>query len=246
MCYSRSVGSLCPFSISILRKSLQKEGDSLGKIDRTLSPGEKWGKVLNYSFEEKRSGHSVTTTGKVEIYKDPRGLLLDFNGGMYRYRLEKRESNLKPGTYRYYFLDPYSPTPSLCEKLYYLPGVCEFVPRSVLWSYGVLYTQQRKGKKARYFDPRKLPETRYRKTHYRGRVTPFWDKYQRLQEEEETRYIEFVVGNGFTSGLVPLDVEREVILDYCKHSGRKTIPRGGLYSGIRKSSGRRRKVRYRG
>lgn len=219
----QSLETLCSFGIAILQSSLQRDGSSLGRIDRELSPGGTWG-TLSYSFKGMRGGNP----GKIEIRKDDTGLLLEFDGGKYRYYLERRESNLKPGTYRYYIIDPYSLEEALCEKLYYLPGVDMFLPYSVLRSHRVLYQQQRKGHRDRYYTPKDLPKTRYRKTHYRGRITPFWARYQALQEREETKFIEFSVGNGMGPSGLPPEARLGIVEDYCKHSGRKTLPRRGV------------------
>jgi len=62
-------------------------------------------------------------------------------------------------------------------------------------------------------------------------------------QEKETRFIEYCVGNGFSEGIISPEVEREIILDYCKHTGRKTLPkRQNLYS-WRRVSHHRRKLR---
>lgn len=251
MCFSKSVEGLYSFSLKGLQTALRKSGYSFGVLDSVFTPGGGSFVSAGYSWIERDRWGDIVGTKEVKVVlrRDKEGLCLEVQTPSgtplgETYRLVKRESNLKPGTFRYYILDPFSPEESLCEKLYYLPGVGEFVPRSILQSHKVLYKQQRKGHTARYYySPRNIPKTKYRKTHYRGKITPFWEKYQRLQEEEETRYIEFVVGNGYTSGLCPPDVEREIILDYCRHSGRKTIPRGSLYPNRRRVSGLRRKLR---
>lgn len=110
-----------------------------------------------------------------------------------RYYLISKESNLKPGTFLYYFLDPYSEEdPGLCRKLYFFRG--HFYPRSVLRSFGVLYRQQREGHTQRYvytFTDRVPDEWRkYGKTHYRGKITPGYERYLHLVEESDRRLFE--------------------------------------------------------
>ncbi len=115
----------------------------------------------------------------------------------YRYYLVAKESNLKPGTYRYYFIDPYTDKePGLCTKLYLYRGV--FYPRSILQSYGVLYKQQREGHTRRYvwtFYSRvpRWEDMRRRKSHYRGKETPVWRRYNYLCEEGDSRLLEYLI-----------------------------------------------------
>lgn len=110
-----------------------------------------------------------------------------------RYYLISKESNLKPGTYLYYFLDPYSDEdPGLCRKLYFFRG--HFYPRSLLRSFGVLYRQQREGHTQRYvytFMDRVPDEWRkFGKTHYRGKITPGYERYLHLVKESDRRHFE--------------------------------------------------------
>lgn len=233
MCYSRSRENLYSFGIKSLQEGLRREGYSLARLEERLLPGEgsvragyslsrsnNWGEIVDrFSFE-------------VVIRRDSRGLYLEvYSGGRplgESFRLVKRESNLKPGTFRYYILDPYSPpgTEGLCEKVYFLPGLCEFVSSSILRSWGVLYSQQRKGKIERYYFPVKgLPSTKHRKTHYRGKITPFWERYQRDSEDRDYRFLEYETAHGIFQGGIPGDLEREVKEEYCRRTGRKTLPR---------------------
>jgi len=238
MCYTRSRESLYSFGIKDLQSGLRKEGYPFRKLEEeTLLRGgsvtaqysksrtNQWGEVVGtFSFE-------------VVIRRDSEGLYLEtYSGGRLlgeRFRLVKRESNLKTGTYRYYILDPYSPPgkETLCEKLYYLPGLCEFVSPAILRSWRVLYTQQRQGKLQRYYFPVKtLPSTKHRKTHYRGKITPFWEKYQRDSEERDYRLLEYETAQGFAEGLISPDLERGVKEEYCRRTGRKTLPKPYYYT----------------
>jgi hypothetical protein len=71
---------------------------------------------------------------------------------------------------------------------------------------------------------------RYRKSHYRGKITPFWDRYQRLSEERDWKITEYTIGRGFASGVIDPEVEMEIKEEYRKHSGRKNLPsRNELY-----------------
>ena len=64
---------------------------------------------------------------------------------------------------------------------------------------------------------------RYRKSHYRGKITPFWDRYQRLSEERDWKITEYTIGRGFASGVIDPEVEMEIKEEYRKHSGRKHL-----------------------
>ncbi len=239
MCYRSSLNSLPSFGITDINALLQRIGYSLSRIDSL--PPESWKYVsipLSFSVRDSYTGDR-TDWGKMYLhlrrdgkrlflelrYKIPQGE--DWRRMCLRYYLERRESNLIPGTYRYYFVDPYRGGESLCSKLYYFPKSGEFVPRSLLSSFGVLYSQQRKGKTDRYFYgiTAKIPtqeELRYRKKYYRGKETPFWRRYRELKEREEERFIEFVLGRGFTKGILSPDVEKEVLQNFSRHSGRKS------------------------
>ena len=237
MCYPRNIESLPTFGIKTLRTQLQREGYSLGKIDSLLSSGGFVQISQNWTQTDSWGERKVLLSVEIYLRKDENGLYLETHRGDLRlgerYYLEKRESNLKPGTFRYYFADPFTPG-TLCEKLYYLPDVGEFLPRSILSSHRVRYSQQRKGHSDRYFfSPKHIPEgkeLRYRKSHYRGKITPFWDRYQRLSEERDWKITEYTIGRGFASGIIDPEIEREVKEEYRKHSGRKNLPsRNELY-----------------
>lgn len=207
MCYSLSLNSLPSFSLADVNKLLQTEGYNLSRLDSL--PSETWDYVLIplcFSVGDSWTGNREEG-GSVSLYlrKDGRGLYLDiaykyrkrirFRKMRIRYYLTRRESNLIPGTYRYYILNPYQCGEALCSKLYYFPESGRFLPRSVLSSQGVLYSLQRKGHSERYYFGLRLPsweDLRYRKTHYRGKETPFWKRYQDLQDRKEERFIEFV------------------------------------------------------
>ena len=160
----------------------------------TLETALSEGKVREMSFvlswsRKDRDGLSVQIA-QIEVFikADGVGMYLElkylYNESpvTLRYYFTKRESNLLPGTYRYYLLDPYSEAPEgVCSKLYLWRG--DFVPRSYLSSLGVDYQQQREGHTQRevWTPYNRLEKTReklkYRKTHYRGRETPFWSRY---------------------------------------------------------------------
>lgn len=263
MPYPKPIESLLSFGTPEITRGLRRKGYTLHKIDSVFSPGS--GNYVEIPWEwTTTSGGYLNRTErksscKVYVRKDTSGLYLDLQYTIshqdgkkvpvsLRYDLVRRESNLKPGTYRYYIQDPYSTQEGgICTRLYFLPELGEFVPRSILASWGVRYSQQRKGHKDRLLDPgRKNLSTRYRKTHYRGKETPFGKRYREIQEEDEYRTILFYFG----SGLVPLGslsqdlppgMERELLEEYCRLTGRKTLPsRGSLYPKTRKSSTRRR------
>ena len=244
MCYYASLDSLPSFGIQEINHSLRSVGCPLSKID-SLPPGS-WEKIsfspLYFFYRdswtgERREGRKIL----LNLRRDTEGLYLEIRyslstkespGDMYiRYNLVKRESNLIPGTYRYYFSDPYAKEgDSLCSKLYFYPETGEFVPRSVLSSFGVLYSQQRKGHTQRYYFgiSSRIPsgdKLRYRKTHYRGKITPFQERYNRLQEEEDLRLVEYLVGKGYARGILPRSLEKEVSVECKRHSGRKSSTR---------------------
>ena len=238
MCYILSLNTLPSFGVSDINRLLQREGYSLSRIDSL--PPESWKYVyipLSFFLRDTYSGES-NKRGSLALYlrKDREGLYLEirykylqrkeWRRMSLRYYLERKESNLIPGTYRYYFLDPYSEEDFLCSKLDFYPESGEFVPRSILSSSGVLYSQQRKGHTERYFyDLSPLPSLRYRKKHYRGKETPFWRRYRELQEREEEKFIEFVLGRGYAKGVLPPGVERSVCKDYSRHSRGKSSTR---------------------
>lgn len=256
MCYKVSLNSLPSFGIADINLLLRRINYSLSRIDSL--PPDSWKYVhipLSFSVRDSFSGEKGKG-GTISLYlrKDPEGLYLEIRYKVLRgkspgdvclrYYLERRESNLIPGSFRYYFLDPYGEGDSLCSKLYYFPDSGEFVPRSLLQEYGVLYSQQRKGHTDRYYFglSSKTPtqeELRYRKKHYRGKETPFWRRYQELREREEERFIEFVVGKGYAKGVFPPGVEREVSEEFCRHSGRKSPTPGEKVSQRGKQTAKR-------
>ena len=261
MCHASSRESLLSFGISEITRGLRRKGYTWHKIDLLFKPDAKLNYVeIPWEWTTTSGGYLNRTEKKsyVKVYirKDFSGLYLEIkytltrqlqsgevrNNISTRYDLVRRESNLKPGTYRYYIKDPYSPkVEGLCTRLYLLPDLWEFVPPSVLKSYGVLYRQQRKGHADRYYHPSwREMKPKYRKSHYRGQITPFWERYKYTQEEKEDRLLEFEVGLGFASGLLPRDLETEILQEYCRHSGRKTLPKPNrIYPTSRYTSRRR-------
>lgn len=230
MCHSSSVESLFSFGISDINKLLRMRGYSLQKIDSSFLPGPGNYARLPLSWRDNRG-----KTHAIEVYllKDSGGLYLELRynvsrGGTgnrsreLRYYLTRRESNLKTGTYLYYIKNPYTLEEKLCTRLYLLPDLGDFVPRSVLSSFKVLYSQQRKGKRERIYSPKTLPDKKHRKTHYRGKATPFWNRLQKLQEENDLKFIAFGVGLGVAKG-IPLP-DRGKIEEIIRKSGRKYVP----------------------
>ena len=244
MCYRTSTDSLLSFGISNLTRLLRREGYSLNKIDSLFRPDSTdkveipsytWTRRNNWTGETERLGEVYLCIRKglgglcLEIRYNVKRDGKSWDNMSLRYDLVRRESNLKPGTYRYYFRDPYSQGDSLCSKLYLLPEVGEFVPRSVLQSWGVLYKQQRRGKKDRFFSGGKRPpreeELRYRKRHYRGKETPFWRRYLELCEEEDYRWGLLLVGQYWTPADGAPEIARELQEEYRRVCGRKSSSR---------------------
>lgn len=244
MCYSKSVSELRSYGIPEITRGLRRQRYTLHKIDLLFKPdsGDKVELSPSWTQRDRLSG-GQKKSGEIKVYirKDSSGLYMDLqytlsfadgkkNPVSLRYDLVRRESNLKPGTYRYYIKDPYSQDgEGMCTRLYFIPELGEFVPRSVLASWRVRYSQQRKGHKDRYFYPgTKTPDPRYRKTHYRGQETPFGRRSRELREEREYRDSLSLVGMGYGVGLIPQEEEWELIREYCRVTGRKTIPRSPL------------------
>jgi hypothetical protein len=242
MCYYLSLDTLPSFGITDISKSLRTGGYSLSRIDSL--PLEVWDSLilppLCFSIFDSWTGERIKGRRiDLSLRRNKRGLYLDIqysllSGGdredvCLRYRIVRRESNMIPGTYRYYFENPYSRRKGerLCSKLYFFPDSGEFLPRSVLYPSGVLYSQQRRGHFERYYLglSYRVPDwesLRYRKTHYRGKETKFWSRYRRLQEETEDRFIELTLGRAVRRGMYPKGVEKEVLENYYRHSGRKS------------------------
>ena len=244
MCYRISTENLLSFGIPSITRLLRKEGYSLHSLDSRLRPDSQdrveipsytWTRTNSWTGERKVLGEVC-----IRIRKGLGGLCLEVEYSVQkegrpwdkmclRYDLVRRESNLKPGTFRYYFRDPYSQEEKLCSKLYLLPELGEFVPRSVLQSYGVLYGQQRRGKKDRFLSGGKRPpkpeELRYRKRHYRGRETPFWRRYLELCEEEDYRWGLALVGENWTPDLGSPEIAEELRSEYRRLCGGKSSTR---------------------
>lgn len=222
MNYYKSVESLPRLSVKDIQGALRKKGLDLGKLDTSLAPGESLSLSISYN-----RGESVVVEADIIILKGE-GLALHFSDKAGNpmgepIRIVPRAANI-PGT-RYYFRDPYTPG-KLCAKLYYLPGVGEFVPRSILSSFGIIYSEQRKSRKQRYYSDRKpLPSTKYRKFQYRGQPTPFGERYERLAKREDLLQTEEAVAIWEVTGIFSPELEARLIWDYCSRLGRKNDPR---------------------
>lgn len=256
MGYHKSREELLSFGLSDITRELRRRRLTLHKIDSVFIPGGgsrvEWSPVWTITtgglYKRTESRHSVN----IRIKKDTSGLYMELeyqvqrDGGperlhSARYDLVPRGSNLKPGTSRYYIRDPYSlDGGGLCTRLYLLPELGEFVPRSILDSWGVRYANQRRGHKDRYLHPRKVPSPKYRKSHYRGTITPFWKSYQDKQEEEDYRLFQDYLSRGLCAGMLDPMTERSLLEDFCRKTGRKTLPKPLDLSRIGKHSTRRR------
>ena len=263
MCYTSSREGLLSFGIPEITRELRRKGYTWHKIDTIFKPDTERNYVeISWEWTTSSGGYFNRTekksSVKVYIRKDFSGLYMEIqytltrelqsgkvgNNISTRYDLVKKESNLKPGTYRYYIKDPYSPLDpqgGLCSRLYLLPELGEFVPRSILKSHGVLYSQQRKGHRERFLSPSwNAPDTKYRKSHYRGRITPFWERYKEICKELDYRWIISSVVDGSAEGLLPPDLQGELLQEYKRITGRKTTPRPfAIYRTSRYSSRRR-------
>ena len=242
MCYPTSTDNLLSFGIPSINKLLHKEGYTLQSLESRCRPGTEdganfpsftWTRTNRWTGEREKLGEVG-----LFIRRGLGGLYLEIRynirrkGGSWekmclRYDLVRRESNLKPGTYRYYFRDPYTQGDSLCSQLYLLPEIGEFVPRSVLKSHGVLYAQQRAGHKERYFGGGKRPpeDIRYRKKHYRGKETPFWRRYQELIEEDNYKWGLLLVGEYWSPEIGSPELAKPLIQEYRRVVGRKSSTR---------------------
>ena len=239
MCYRISTEDLLSFGIPDLNRLLRSEGYSLNSLesmrpgtrDRVEIPSLTWTRTNSWTGEREKAGEVYLC-----IRKGEEGLCLEIRYSVLRegkvrdkmslrYDLVKRESNLKRDTFRYYFRDPYSQEETLCSKLYLLPDLGEFVPRSVLQTYGVLYSQQRKGHKERYFYGGKRPpyNIRYRKRHYRGRETPFWRRYRELVEEDNYKWGLLLVGKYWTPKIGSPEIAESLSNEYRRICGRKSL-----------------------
>lgn len=245
MWHDYTIDSLPSLGIADINRFLRTIDYNLSKIDSL--PPDSWRYVhIPLHFWTKDFSGDIKRGRKLDVYlrKDGEGLYTEFEYSLLfngkerdyslRYYLVKRESNLIPGTYKYYFLNPYSEDErgdSLCSKLYISLNTGELLPREVLSSSGVLYSIQKKGHRERFYFAHisRTPPSeslRYRKRHYRGKETPFWRKYQELREREEERFIEFAVGKGWGTGILPPEVETEVLEDFYKHSRGKSHTEG--------------------
>lgn len=234
-----TVETLIRFGISDVCKALRKYDRrlTLSSIDNYLQKNpekEKFPITLEWTCTIKNTVYWREWTNSVKlsvtIGRDGGGLYLSFETvsgdrkSWFDYYLTKRESNLKPGTYRYYFFDPFSvKVGDICSKLYYLPQINEFVPRSVLPSWGYLYRQQTKGKKDRllysYKKPPEGKDLKYRKSHYRGKITPFWSRYEYLCERENIRTLMLLFSWGETKDVFPSELGRDCAQYYKDYTG---------------------------
>ena len=201
------IEDLMVFSVSDIQRELGRIGHSLSSLESLLSRGG----VASGQMEWNRGDQKVGSMG-YNLSVDDTGLYVElvyrYNGESMetdykqRYYLQKRESNLIKGSSRYLFLDPYGEGDSLCSKLYFISigTLVGFYPRSVLSSYGVCYRQQRESHIGRYvwsmnekYHRNKYKSLKHRKTHYRGKITPFWSRYQYIQEETNKRVIWYLI-----------------------------------------------------
>lgn len=197
------INDLCSLSIGDLQKYLQGGGVSLSDLeDRLSSPGSYAKGEISWSYSDYKGTKTPHNSTGIEIRKD-RTLYIEFvyshkgKTRRVRYDLQRRESNLLPGKYRYYFSDPLSLEPGLFGKLYIYNG--DFLPRSVLQRYGLLYKQQAEGHTRRsvFTFSQRVPsfsDLKYRKRHYRGKETPFWRRYKYLSEEADLRLVKYMFG----------------------------------------------------
>lgn len=204
-----NIDSLLSFRLSEVTKDLKRVGYTLSSLESRLKVGDYAESKMIWSKGEDKVG-SIS----YKIIKEDEGLSLELRysysteGGtgnqIQTYSLVKRESNLLPGKYRYYILNPYTEEESLCTTLY-LCGVdgVGFYPRSILSERGCLYRQQRESHIGRYVwslcsqsNRNKYQHLKHRKTHYRGKPTPFWRRYTYLVEESDRRLMSYLISKG--------------------------------------------------
>jgi len=201
------IDSLLSFRLSDLTKDLKNIGHSLDSLETLLKTGDYVKGRRNWIKGEDNVG-SIS----YRIIREDVGLSLELRysysieegtgNQRQRYSLVKRESNLIPGKYRYYIQNPYTKEDSLCSILYLCrcAGSVGFYPRSILNEKGYLYKQQRESHKGRYVwsmceraNRKKYTDLRHRKSHYRGKPTPFWSRYLYVVEESERRLLEELI-----------------------------------------------------
>lgn len=228
---SRTIEELPSISLQELGAAIKRKGLSLGELDSDKYKDT--GVILTSRYSWRVSDRWGNPTGSysanLELRRDGSGLLFDFYTQDRKkigdtYRLIRKKSNLIEGSYRYYIEDCFFPG-RFCSKLYYIPEVGEFVPRSILKSHNIIYRLQKRSKIERtYLSPVKIPPTRYRKRHYRGKPTPFWARVEALRDREEIRLLEFYAGNGLSIGILPPEIEKNLIESYNRHTGRTSLP----------------------
>ena len=201
------IDSLLSFRLSDLTKDLKNIGHSLDSLETLLKSGDYVKGRRNWIRGEDKVG-SIS----YRIIREDVGLSLELRysysieegtgNQRQRYSLVKRESNLIPGKYRYYIQNPYTKEDSLCSILYLCrcAGSVGFYPRSILNEKGYLYKQQRESHTGRYVwsmceraNRKKYTDLRHRKSHYRGKPTPFWTRYLYVVEESERRLLEELI-----------------------------------------------------
>lgn len=206
----QNIDSLLSFRLSEVTKDLKRVGYSLDSLDSRFKVGDYAEGQMVWSRGEDKVG-SIS----YRVIKEDEGLSLELRysysteGGTgnqrQRYSLVKRESNLIPGKYRYYIQNPYTKEDSLCSILYLCrcAGSVGFYPRSILNEKGYLYKQQRESHTGRYVwsmceraNRKKYTDLRHRKSHYRGKPTPFWRRYQYLVEESDKRLWVYLISKG--------------------------------------------------
>lgn len=205
------IEDLMVFSVSDIKRELGRVGYSLSSLESALSRGGVAKGQMGWSKGDQKIGsigYSISVD-ELGLYVD---LVYQYHKGeekkdhTQRYYFQKRKSNLIKGSSRYLFLDPYAEGESLCSKLYFISmgTLVGFYPRSVLSSYGITYRQQRESHIGRYVwsmneksHRSKYNNLKNRKSHYRGKITPFWSRYQYITEESDKRFMWYFIKTHF-------------------------------------------------
>lgn len=177
-----TIERLQSFSIS----DIDRNGYSLEKLERLSKPIK--------GTMSLGKGSSKSTVG---LILNPSPLSISFVyavGGRNverRFYIRKRESNLISGSFMYFFVCPNSG--KLCRKLYIFGG--EIVSRYKLQDLGIMYDQQTRGHNYRrvwsyYYRIPDNDSIKYRKSHYRGFITPFWERLTERDREGSRRVLE--------------------------------------------------------
>lgn len=194
---SRSIDSLLRLDLPTIRRAAEAKGYTLSSLEDTLSfvdviGGEMYwtrGEGANLRKLGELSWSCRKEEGRLFLYLDYILRQKDTTSKEEkRVELVRRPSNLKPGTSRYYFADQNG---NLFTKLYLLDGT--FYTRTELSALGLLYSVQKMGHTERYVwnFSRRVPNTwrRCGKTHYRGKITPGYERYCRLVKEADRRFL---------------------------------------------------------